>query len=74
MSAFGGVRAWSRAVALRRRAEREMHNEMNAHIEQAPERLVARGMSEREAFEAARREFGTDAAIHEQARDSRGGR
>ena len=51
-----------------------MHDEMNAHIEQAAERFVARGMPERDALHAARREFGNVAVIQEQARDSRGGR
>ncbi|MEP6834932.1 MAG: permease prefix domain 1-containing protein [Gemmatimonas sp.] len=74
MSTVGKIRAWLRAVMLRRRAEREMHEEMNAHIEQAAERFVARGMSEREAVCAARREFGAMSVIQEDARDSRGGR
>lgn len=51
-----------------------MQLEMAAHIEQAAERFVARGMSEREAMRAAHREFGNVAAIQEEARDSRGGR
>ena len=73
MSVYGEARAWLRAVALRRKAERDMHDEMNAHIEQAAERFVARGMSERDALHAARREFGSVTAIQEQSRDSRGG-
>lgn len=63
MSAVGEVRAWLRAVVLRRRAEREMQEEMAAHIEQAAERYVARGMSEKEALHAARREFGNAAGV-----------
>lgn len=74
MSALGEMRAWLRSVLLRRRAEREMHEEMSAHIEQAAERYVARGMSEKDALHAARREFGNTASIQEQSRDSRGGR
>ncbi|MBC8088050.1 MAG: ABC transporter permease [Phycisphaerae bacterium] len=74
MSAFGQVRAWVRAVAFRRRAEREMQEEMAAHIAQAAARYVARGMSETDALSAARREFGNAADLQEQSRDSRGGR
>ncbi|MEP6834933.1 MAG: FtsX-like permease family protein [Gemmatimonas sp.] len=74
MSVYGEARAWLRAVMLRRRAEREMHEEMTAHIEQAAARFVARGMSERDALHAARKEFGNVALIQERSRDSRGGR
>ena len=45
MSAYGRARAWLRAVVLRRAMERDMRDEMNAHIEQATERFMARGMS-----------------------------
>jgi len=40
MSVYGEARAWLRAVVLRRAAEREMHAEMAAHIEQAAERFA----------------------------------
>jgi hypothetical protein len=73
VSAFGRARAWVRAVVLRRRAEREMSEEIRAHIAQATERFIARGMSLGEAALAARREFGPTGAIEEQARDARGG-
>jgi hypothetical protein len=58
MSAMGRTRAWLRAVVRRGRLEREMHAEMAAHIAQAADRFMARGMSERDALLAARREFG----------------
>ncbi|MEO7362920.1 MAG: FtsX-like permease family protein [Gemmatimonadaceae bacterium] len=74
MSRFGQARTWLRAVLFRGNAEREMHAEMAAHIAQAAERFVARGMSERDALYAARREFGAASVIQEQARDTRGGR
>lgn len=74
MSLFGQAKAWLRAVGRRSAVEREMQLEMESHIEQAAARFVARGMSEREALYAARREFGTVSAIQESARDSRGGR
>jgi hypothetical protein len=53
--------------------EREMHEEMAAHIAQAAERFAARGMSEREALQAARREFGHAGSLQQSARDARGG-
>ena len=74
MRMLGPVRSWMRAVFRRDAVEREMSDEMSAHIEQAAERYLARGMSAREALFAARREFGPVAVIQEQARDSRGGR
>ncbi|HUQ84295.1 MAG TPA: ABC transporter permease, partial [Gemmatimonadaceae bacterium] len=73
MSAVGQARAWLRAVLLRSRAEREMHAEMAAHLEQATERFVARGMSARDARLAAQLEFGHVSELQEHARDARGG-
>jgi predicted permease len=64
---------WLRAVAMRNRMEREMHEEMDAHLDQAADRFVARGMSKRDATLAARREFGHVSALQEHARDARGG-
>ena len=74
MSLIGQAKAALRSVFRRGAAEREMQLEMAAHIEQAAERFLARGMSERDALYAARREFGAVAVIQEHARDSRGGR
>ena len=73
MSAVGRARKLVRAVVMRARVEREMREEMRAHIEQATERFMARGMSEREARFAAQREFGQMGAIEQLARDARGG-
>jgi len=73
VSAVGRARKWVRAVAMRGRMEREMREEMQAHLTQAAERLAARGMSEHDARFAARREFGQLGAIEEDAREARGG-
>ena len=73
MSAVGRVRAWLRSVFRRRVNEREMHEEMAQHLDQATDRFRARGMSTGEAILAARREFGAVTVIQEQARDVRGG-
>ncbi len=74
MGVVGRVRHWLRSIAARQRLEREMLDEMSAHIEQAAERFRARGMSERDALLAARREFGQPGVVQEQARDARGAR
>jgi putative ABC transport system permease protein len=73
MSAVGRMRAWVRAVVRRDQMERQMRDEMSAHIEQAAERFVARGMSRHEALIAAQREFGPVGLLQEHARDARGG-
>src|SRR5262245_45249080 len=72
MSLFGRARMWLRAAASRRRMEREMHDEMDAHIAQATERFKARGMSEIDARHAAQREFGHLGSIEQSAREARG--
>ena len=61
-----------RALLGRRALERDMKEEIRAHLEQAEERLVARGMSRTEAHDAALREFGNVGVIEETARDARG--
>ena len=68
------IRARLRAVFRRRALDREMRDEMALHLERATERLMARGMSEAEARDAARREFGNVAVLQEEARDIRGAR
>jgi len=57
----------------RAEAEREMREEMEAHLTRAAERLVARGMSPDDARIAARREFGNVGVIQDESRDARGG-
>src|SRR5262245_5104481 len=63
-----------RALLLRQRLDREMHEEMDAHLQRAAERLMARGLSATEAQHAARREFGNVDVLQEEARDARGAR
>lgn len=74
MSLPGRVRNWLRSVVSRGRLEREMLEEMQAHVDAAAARFRDRGMSEREALFAARREFGQPGVVQEQARDARGSR
>jgi putative ABC transport system permease protein len=70
----GRVLSLLRATIRRRAAEREMQEEMSAHLAQATERFVSRGMSPELAELAARREFGNVGVIQEESRDARGGR
>ena len=54
-----------RAVFRRATVGREMREEMARHLDEATERLVRRGLSEAEARDAARREFGNVGALQE---------
>ena len=63
-----------RALFTRRRLEREMADEMQAHLDELTERNIAAGMSPKEARFAAQRSFGGVEQIKEQARDERGWR
>ena len=65
---------WLRSVLFRARLERDMQEEMSAHVRRTAERLEAAGLSADEARMASRREFGNVAALMEEARDARGGR
>ena len=68
------IRSRLRAVFCRSALDREMRDEMALHLQKATERLMARGLSEAEARDAARREFGNVAVLQEEARDARGAR
>ncbi|MEX1183682.1 MAG: ABC transporter permease [Gemmatimonadota bacterium] len=68
------LRLWLRTVLMRRRLDREMREEMAAHLAQSTARLMARGLSAAEARRAALREFGNVGLLQEQARDARGAR
>jgi hypothetical protein len=74
MSLIGRMNARSARGAAASPVGREMREEMGAHIEQATARLMAGGLSERDAAQAARREFGQLGVLQEQGRDARGGR
>jgi predicted permease len=63
-----------RALFGRRGLERDMQHEINAHLEQTTQRLVARGFSLKDARAEARREFGIRSVIEEEGRDARGTR
>lgn len=63
---------WLRSVLFRARLEREMQEEMAAHLARATERFQAAGLPPDEARTAALREFGNIAAIKDDARDAKG--
>jgi putative ABC transport system permease protein len=67
-------RLWLRTVVFRGRLEREMHEEMAAHLARSTERFIASGMTREDARMAARREFGHLESLQEEARDARGAR
>ena len=68
-----------RALAVRlrglfgdRRADRELNDEIEAHLRLLTERYVRQGMTEAEAARAARRQFGNVTLLQEAHRDMRG--
>src|SRR5262249_36499421 len=63
----------ARSLLGRRRMDVEMREEMAQHLARAAERYEARGMSSRDAYDAARREFGNLAVLQEEGRDARAG-
>jgi predicted permease len=66
-----GLRLRLRAIFKRRRAERELDEELGYHVKRQIEQNVARGMTPQDARYAALREFGGVAQIQEQCRDAR---
>ena len=55
-----------------RRAEREFDDDIRAHLELLTERYVRQGMTETEAAQAARRQFGNVTLLQEVNREMRG--
>ena len=68
------IRLWLRSLLFRRRLESDMQQEMAAHLDRATERLVARGLSPRDARHLANREFGNVTHLREEGRRARGTR
>jgi predicted permease len=73
VSAVGQARAWLRAILQRGRMDREMNEEMQAHIAQTADRYMARGLSKEAAWFAARQEFGHVGTLQNHGREARGG-
>lgn len=61
-----------RALALRRRVDQDLDDELEFHLEMQTRKNVAGGMEEAEARRRARTRFGAKALIEDQCRDARG--
>jgi predicted permease len=61
-----------RALALQKRVERDLEDELDFHIEMQARKNVLAGMSEAEATRRARIQFGGAAQVKEECRDARG--
>jgi predicted permease len=60
---------WLRQIFLRRRIFDDLSEEIEQHLEEKTESLMAEGMSRKDAAASARREFGNVARIEEQGRE-----
>src|SRR5271168_2852542 len=60
---------WLKQLFSRRRLYNDLSDEMQQHLEEKIEELVANGMSRKEAAAAARREFGNVTLVEEDSRD-----
>src|SRR5262245_43394017 len=64
---------WSRLTAfLRRPGDRDLNDEIEAHLDLLASEYVSRGMPAQEARDAARRDFGGVDQMKERYRDQRG--
>src|SRR5262245_1464627 len=61
-----------RALLLRGRVEREMHEELDFHVEMQTRKHLAAGLGAADARRLARAQFGSTALIEDQVRDARG--
>ena len=60
---------WLRQLLSRRRQYRELSDEIQSHLDEKVEELVADGLSREEAKHAALREFGNVSLLEEKSRD-----
>src|SRR5215472_11445145 len=60
--------SWWKRIFSRRQIYGELSEEIRGHIEERVEELVARGMSQKNAEAAARREFGNMTKVEEESR------
>ena len=61
-----------RALVLHRRVERELHEELDFHVEMQTRRHVAAGLNVTEARRLAHAQFGSTALVEDRVRDTRG--
>ena len=60
---------WLRQLFARRRLYRDLSEEIQAHLDEKVEELVADGMPRAQAIQSARREFGNVGLIEENSRE-----
>src|SRR5215475_383710 len=60
---------WLRQIVARRRLSTDLSEEIQQHLDEKVEELVAKGMPREEAIHSARREFGNLALVEEQCRE-----
>src|SRR6266699_63201 len=60
---------WLRQLFFRKRLDRELAEELQAHLDEKVEELIAEGMSREEAMRSARLEFGNVGVIEENCRE-----
>src|SRR5258708_5993041 len=60
---------WLKQMFSRRRFYSELSEEIQEHLDEKPEELMAGGMSKEEATKAARREFGNVTLMEETSRE-----
>src|SRR5579864_7980095 len=60
--------SWLTRFSSRRRLDRDLSDEIQEHLREKTEELIAAGMSREEAATAARREFGNLGLIQEDSR------
>lgn len=60
---------WLRQLLSRQRMDRDLAEEIQAHLDEKVEELVAEGMSREDAMRSARREFGNVGLIEENCRE-----
>jgi predicted permease len=68
------IRLGLRELFYKKQSERDLDSEMRFHLERQIEAKRAAGMSEQQAHESARREFGSVLLAEEECRDARGTR
>src|SRR5688500_14604069 len=61
-----------RALFMPRRAERDMRDELEFHVEMQARKLRDAGLNEADAKSRARAQFGSRANVEDQGRDARG--
>src|SRR5215471_9726209 len=70
MRLISSLRSWVRGLVSKRRAEEQLHKELQFHLEQLVEENLAAGMTEEEARYAALSVIGNLSSLQEQCREA----